>query len=158
MLDELASRDYRVVREPGRRVVDQQTATGGKALPWVDMTAFLSRAFAVALNDHQTQSGREWVFFDRGLIDAASALQAIKGDPVMEMLRDKHRYHRRVFIAPPWPEIYVTDKDRRHSFNNAVAEYERLMRDYPMLGYEIVVLPKVSVDQRADFVLRTLAG
>jgi len=29
---------------------------------------------------------------------------------------------------------------------------------YPSLGYEVILLPKVSVAARADFVLHTLAG
>ena len=36
------------------------------------------------------------------------------------------RYHRRVFIAPPWPEIYVNDPERRHGFDDAVLEHDRL--------------------------------
>jgi predicted ATPase len=38
----------------------------------------------------------------------------------------------------------------------ALAEYERLERTYPLLGYETVVLPKVPVAERADFVLARL--
>jgi predicted ATPase len=39
-----------------------------------------------------------------------------------------------------------------------VAEYERLLEAYPALGCEVVVLPKVSVAERADFVLGTLVA
>ena len=35
-------------------------------------------------------------------------------------------------------------------------EYERVRDAYPALGYEVLVLPKVSVEARADFVLRSL--
>jgi predicted ATPase len=91
------------------------------------------------------------------LIDAAAALQHLTGEPVLTTIGQAHRYHHRVFLAPPWPEIYVTDPERRHSFDAAVAEYERLLDVYPSLGYEVTVLPKVSVPERADFVLKTLA-
>jgi predicted ATPase len=64
--------------------------------------------------------------------------------------------HHRVFLAPPWPEIYVTDPERRHSFGVAVAEYQRLLEVYPSLGYEVMILPKVSIPERADFVLSKL--
>jgi len=74
------------------------------------------------------------------------------------MLAQAHRYHRRVFLAPPWPEIYVTDPERRHGFDQAIAEYRRLLVVYPALGYEVIVLPKVNVAARADFVLHTLVG
>jgi hypothetical protein len=55
-----------------------------------------------------------------------------------------------------WPEIYATDPERRHDFDAALAEYDRLSRVYPALGYEVIVLPKVGVSERADFVLRAL--
>jgi predicted ATPase len=60
-----------------------------------------------------------------------------------------------VFLAP-WPDIYVSDDERRHAFDAAVAEYERLREAYPALGYEVVTLPKVGVIARADFILSSL--
>jgi len=92
------------------------------------------------------------------LVDAAAALQHLTGEPTLEKLGQAHRYHRRVFLAPPWPEIYLTDPERRHGFDQAIAEYHRLIVVYPSLGYEVILLPKVSVAPRADFVLHTLAG
>jgi predicted ATPase len=61
-------------------------------------------------------------------------------------------------MAPPWPEIYVTDNERRHSLDAGVAEYQRLIDAYPMLGYEVLILPKVAVAERAEFVLHRLVG
>jgi predicted ATPase len=50
----------------------------------------------------------------------------------------------------------VTDTERRHDFDAAVAEYRRLIDVYPSLGYEVTILPKVSVPERVDFVLSRL--
>jgi predicted ATPase len=83
-------------------------------------------------------------------------LSALTGGASAIVVRE-HRYHYRAFLAPPWPEIYVTDPERRHSLEAAVAEYRRLLDVYPSLGYEVTILPKVSVPERADFVLNTLA-
>ena len=52
----------------------------------------------------------------------------------------------------------MTDAERRHGFAFAVAEYERLLDVYPSLGYEVTILPKVGVSERADFVLSKLGG
>jgi predicted ATPase len=67
-------------------------------------TALVDRAAASALDG--------WVFVDRGLIDAAANLQFMTGEPVLATLGQSHRYHRRVFLTPPWPEIYSTDPER----------------------------------------------
>jgi hypothetical protein len=42
----------------------------------------------------------------------------------------------------------VTDPERRHGFDQAIAEYHRLIVVYPSLGYEVILLPKVSVAAR----------
>jgi predicted ATPase len=40
LLSELARRGYPVVEEPGRRIVQDELAGNGAALPWVDPVAF----------------------------------------------------------------------------------------------------------------------
>lgn len=97
-----------------------------------------------------------WTFFDRGLVDAAAALEHLTGEPILAALGQTHRYHMRVFLTPPWPEIYVTDDDRRHDLVDAIAEYERLCHSYDSLGYATVILPKVCDADRADMVLELL--
>ncbi len=159
LLAELARRGHAVVEEPGRRIVQQEMAGDGAALPWVDEAAFARRAVAMALEDRASAFAHAgWVFFDRGLVDAASGLQHLTGDPALETLGRIHRYHRRVFLTPPWPEIYATDAERRHGFDAALAEYSRLLAAYPALDYEAVVLPKIGVAARADFVLASLGA
>ncbi len=97
------------------------------------------------------------MFFDRWLIDAAVALQHLTGEPAVANLGRDDSYHRCVFLTPPWPEIYVTDPERRHGLDDAIAEYDRLILAYPSIGYEILLLPKVSVEEHAYVVLRSLA-
>ena len=160
MLDELGRRGYPTVEEPGRRIVTEQLRRRGTALPWIDEVAFVRLVIAQAHSDRDAARDLQgkWVFFDRGLIDASIALQHLTGEPILAPPSSSHSDHRRVFMAPPWPEIYVTDDERRHSLNVGIAEYRRLIGAYPALGYEVVTLPKVGVTERADFVLQTLAG
>jgi len=156
LLAEMSRRGYAVVEEPGRRIVAEELAGEGAALPWIDPAAFARRAIAMALADRVVAPIEAWVFFDRGLIDAAVALEDLTGERVVEALGHAHRYHRMVFLAPPWAEIHVIDRERRHGLDEAVAEYERLQAAYPLLGYDVLVLPNRSVADRADFVLKAL--
>ena len=157
MLVELRRRGYLVVEEPGLRIVNEERRTYGTALPWLDATAFLRRAIDMAIADRiEAAKLAGWVFFDRGLIDAASGLQFLTGAPVLQQMGATYRYHHRVFLAPPWPEIFAEDQDRRHSLESAIVEYERLFEAYTSLGYQIDLLPKVSVAERADLVQKAL--
>lgn len=154
LLEELRQRGHAVVEEPRRRIVQEELASGGQALPWLDLRAFARRAMATALADRETMRDYSGlVFFDRGLVDAASALEVSGGEPVQAGPAVEHRYDRRVFLTPPWPEIYSGDAERRHGLDAALEEYDRLEKLYPAFGYETIVLPKVSVAERADFVL-----
>ena len=156
LLRELALRGYATVEEPGRRIVIEEQRGAGRALPWVDMRAFAGRAVAVAREDMGRMAGQEGtVFFDRGLIDAASALASAGGGSLDEII-GTDRYHSRVFLTPPWPEIYIEDSERQHGLEAAIAEYERLLVDYRQLGYDIHLIPKGPVEERADYVIERL--
>lgn len=158
LLAELRTRGFATVDEPGRRIVQHELQHGGaRALPWIDLGAFAHRALGLAIADRLICPEEGRVFFDRGVIDAAVAIAHATSEPIREPLAQAHRYNACVFMAPPWPEIFVADDERRHGLEDAVAEYERLQAAYPALGYEVVELPKVSVAERADFVLDTLS-
>lgn len=160
LLQALARRGFTVAEEPGRRIVAEQQAAGRQdVLPWIDPIAFARRAVDIALADREAaRHAAGWVFFDRGLVDAATALEHATGVPQLERLCRDHRYHRTVFLTPPWPEIFVTDDARRHDMAAALAEYDRLLVAYAALGYEIEILPKASVAERVEFVLGRLGA
>ena len=157
LLSELSKRGFATVEEPGRRVVEEQLKVKGTALPWLDLKAFLRRVLAMAERDYAAALEKPGTsIFDRSLIDAASGLRQLGDDHWYERLRTEFRYARIVFLTPPWPEIYVTDNERRHGFQDAVEEYERLRRDYDDLGYDVFILPRTDVDHRVEFILNTL--
>ena len=111
LLAELARRGYATVEEPGRRIVRQELETGGSALPWTDPVAFARRAIAVAIADREAAAAHEaFVFFDRGLVDAAVALEHLTGEPAAPLVQ-AHPYHPTVFLTPPWPEIFTTTRN-----------------------------------------------
>jgi predicted ATPase len=162
LLAELRHRGHAVVEEPGRRIVQDELQRGGSALPWLDPIGFARRALATAITDFGSQAAgvRQggWVFFDRGIIDAAAAIAHLTGEPALAAIEQTYRYHRRVFLTPPWPELYSVDEERRHDFQAALGEYARLLEVYPSLGYEVYILPKVGISERADDVLKVLSG
>ena len=154
LLAELARRGFGTVPEPGRRIVERELGGTGTALPWVDLEAFAQAAIAMASADRARVEGLPgWIFFDRGLVDAAVALEAATGIPAARTLAQKAPYHPTVFLTPPWPEIFATDAERRHDFTAAVEEHERLSATWRSLGYATVLLPKIDVGPRADFLL-----
>jgi predicted ATPase len=158
LLSELSQRGHAVVEEPGRRIVQDELHRGGSALPWLKPIDFARRALATAITDYGRQAASigqgGLVFFDRGIVDAAAAIAYLTGERALATI--EQRYHRRVFLTPPWPELYSTDDERRHGFDAAFGEYVRLLEVYPSLGYEVYILPKVRISERADYLLKIL--
>ncbi len=158
LLSELSRLGFTTVPEPGRRIVQEELRGDGDALPWVNLTAFAERAIDVASKDREsTTRAGVWKFFDRGLVDAALAFQHATGRSAAIILARFAPFHRRVFLTPPWPEIYERDAERPQRIDEAIAEYKRLVVSYDELGYQPIVLPKVSVSERAAFVLGNLS-
>ena len=103
------------------------------------------------------------VFFDRGIPDIVGYLRLEKlvvPPHILSAARGNH-YRNPVFICPPWPEIYTTDTERKQSISTAARTYEAMVATYNDLGYELIEVPRVSVQQRMRFVseiaTRTLA-
>jgi len=159
LLAELARRGHRVFPEPGRQIVREQDWIGGDALPWSAPSKFAELVLSRGLHQRITAAGEDGVaFFDRSIVEPLSGLERL-GLPVPQHLRravELCRYDRTVFVAPPWPEIFRRDAERRHGLDEALEDYEPLLATYSGLGYRLVELPKTDVGARADFVLAQL--
>jgi predicted ATPase len=80
--------------------------------------------------------------------------------PISELLLAKCGeldYCRKVFIFPPWEEIYENDAERKQDFNEAVATYHEMVSAYTKFGYDLIEVPKASVKERAQFIVNKLS-
>ncbi len=98
------------------------------------------------------------VLFDRGIPDIMGYLRLINlpVPPHIEKAAHTFHYHPRVFMAPPWPEIFTQDKERKQNFKEAVATYDSIAAVYSELGYELFILPMAPIEKRVQFVLANL--
>jgi predicted ATPase len=156
----LAERGEAVAREPGRQIVNDELARGGDGLPWANKQRFIDLCADQTIRDFDThaRTGRR-TFFDRSFIDVASAVALtglIAPAGLASALRSK-RYAPFVFMSAPWEALFANDEERRHTFADSVAEYERLVPAYGSHGYEIVLLPQVDVPARVAFVLESIS-
>lgn len=151
----LAQRGFGVRLEAGRQIVKEQLLIDGDGLPWKSPERFVE--LTVSRGAHQFNTVRPdegTVFFDRSIVDTATFLARIGREtpPHLCAMLERYRYHSTVLMVPPWEEIFQTDPERRHGFEEAVEEYDWLLTAYQKLGYENLVLPKVPITQRVDFV------
>lgn len=157
VLEALSTQGVATIAEPGRRIVREEQLTGGDALPWTNPNLFVERALAMASNDLHHAATRfdreEPVFCDRGLVDAALALERMGGVPADKSLAGHPRYEAQVFLFAPWPDLYKTDAERQHSFDDAIEEFDAIAAALPRLGYTPILVPKRDVEARTQFIL-----
>jgi len=157
LLDALQTRGFARSMEAGRAVIQDQVAIGGRALPWSDPVAFAEMMLSWEMRSyHLAQAWSGIVFFDRGIPDVAGYLRLMKL-PVPEHIAKAaqlFRYNRRVFIAPPWEEIFTQDRERKQDFAEAMRTYEAMVGTYQDCAYDLLEIPRAPVADRVEFVLQ----
>jgi len=159
LIEHLARAGYACSPEAGRAVIRDQTAIGGRALPWADPDLFAELMLGWELRSHRLAAERTGpVLFDRGVVDVAGYLR-LEGRAVPEHVdaaARRFRYRRTVFIAPPWPAIYRTDTERKQSVTEAERTHAAMVAAYSAYGYDLVELPRSPVAERARVVAEAI--
>ena len=159
IIDALRARGFNRVDEAGRQIVQDQVRIGGDGTPWQSPLKFRDLLFAryVHLFEQAAERGG-LVFFDRAIPEVIGISRALNV-PVPEEHRAAARIYRsssKVFVLPPWNEIFRVDDERKHSYEGAVAEYPMTRKVYAECGYQLVGVPKAPVPERIEFILNQI--
>jgi len=161
VIEALHGAGYARAVEAGRSIIQDQLAIGGNGLPWKDPIHFAELMLSWDIRSyHIAEQSIGTVFFDRGVVDVIGYLRLL-GLPVPKHMEDaatRFRYNRRVFIASPWEEIYQQDRERTQDFVEAVRTYEAMIAAYSEYGYELVKLPKITVEERMHFIIQRVSS
>ena len=157
LIQELAQAGYYCVAESGRKIIQTQLETGGDQLPWANRSAYAMEMFRMAVADYERASKNGALsFFDRGIPDVIGYLRLceLSIPEAYWTAAQTLRYHKQVFITPPWPEIYLNDKERKQSLEEAEATFDVMMDVYQELDYSLIEIPKLSIKERVRFILQ----
>lgn len=162
LLNELGRQGFAIVPEDARRIIQEQVAVNGEGLPWGNKELYAQLMLEESRQSYQRAatglSAAKAVFFDRGIIDAVCYM-IMEDIPVTKKINKwvaACAYNMRVFILPPWREIYQTDKERKQTWAEAVRTYEAMKDVYTNYGYNVTDVPKGTVTSRADFILEQI--
>ena len=155
LIRELKSRGYSCYSEISRTVIKEQQEHGGEFLPWKNMEGFSSECFKRM--QAQLDGEPEFpAFFDRGVPDIIAYLRS-RNLPVESDYKSYSRYYNlKVFVCPPWQDIFVNDPQRPESFGYSRKIYHLLKEVYEELGFKVLEIPRIPVASRADFVLSSI--
>ena len=99
----------------------------------------------------------EIVFYDRGIPDVLAYMDYFKqsyGDKFINACQN-YRYDN-IFLLPPWEAIYSSDNERLESFEEAKEIHNQLEKTYTHYGYQPIIVPPASIEERKAFVLKLL--
>ncbi|MGA7282121.1 MAG: ATP-binding protein [Acidimicrobiia bacterium] len=150
----LLNRQYETVAEPARELVSEHRETSDDATLDQRPELFVEKLISRSIEKYTTASSSAVTVFDRGVPDCVAYAMAYELDIGTALdAASRYPYENSVFIASPWEEIYTTDDMRRATFAQAETFYTYVVEAYQWLGYQMIELPKASVDERAALVV-----
>lgn len=157
IINELEAKGYPCHTEVSRAVIKEEMEKGSGLLPWRDLSGFSDKVFKGQTSQYHDAEEGKVNFYDRGMIDVIAYLRK-DGHPSDGLgdLVDHYPYNNTVFLTPPWHEIYSQDEERKENVEEMEAIHHSLMETYQSFGYKVVEVPKVSLSERVNFVLKTL--
>ena len=158
LIEKLHELGYQVGSEIAREIISQQISEGGGFLPWKDIAEFEKRVIEKRVEFIKSVDINSTAFSDRGLPDQA-AFSWYKGkeiSPQLNVALGENRYAKKVFLTPPWPQIFQNDQIRTETYEEAERIHQFIVKAYLNYGYELIELPFVSPDERIEFILKLL--
>lgn len=158
LLNELDRQGFITVPEEGRRIIKEQISLNGEGLPWKNKAYFAELMFEASVEAYRKVgklTNSQPVFFDRGILDAIGYMR-LENIPVPEEMKAVARemmYHNKVFILPPWKEIYENDPERKQTFKESITTFDHMKETYQEYGYTVIEIPEAPVEERAGFIL-----
>ena len=103
------------------------------------------------------QDQAEIIFLDRGIPDILAYMHYI-GDSYPAFFDEacSENQYSKVFVLPPWEEIYESDEARYENFEQAKLIFDHLKETYQKYNYNLIEVPKGTIEERIKFILRHL--
>lgn len=153
LLELLAAEGYHVLPEMARALISEQLALSSDVLPWEDHPAFGKELFKRQKAQYAEARNGELNFYDRGIPDNLAYLRrdGLRNEE-LEKQALNFPYERKVFLTPPWRDIYDNDEVRREDFALMLEINEALQAIYRDFGYRLIEIPRAAPEERLQFV------
>ncbi len=155
-LEALSKLGYNTVPEAARVYIDEKMKEG-QVIEDIrkDEAEFQRKLFKLKIEIEEKTPKDKIVFFDRGMPDSISYYSVAGADP--QEVKDfclKNKPYRKVFFLEqlPFKEDYARTEDQE-TIEKLI---QALKRDYIDLGYEVIDVPALSLEQRVKIILKEI--
>ncbi len=155
----LEEKGFRCLHEISREVILAAQKRGIEQLFLTDPLLFSRKLLEGRVKQYEEADklSEKILFYDRGLPDITAYMDYI-GTPYPNSFNsacETYKYYR-IFLLPPWKEIYTQDNERYETYEEARTIYKYLRQGYEKYGYEVFEVPLSSAEERVDFILNHL--
>ena len=107
---------------------------------------------------HYKIKSKKITFFDRSLIDVIAYMRywELEYPKDWELFIDQNRYNKKVIYLPSWQSIYIQTGVRHEKFCEAQKIDSILKKTYTDFKYELIEVPKASIEERLKFILNSI--
>ncbi|WP_111708521.1 AAA family ATPase [Lutibacter citreus] len=156
LINALEKKGIKCLNEVSRDIIIDEQKSGNDGMPWQNIERFTQLVFnETKLRLHKEPDS---VFCDRSLIDNIAYLEHAnkKVEAHYKNFNFNKYYHKTIFFAKPWKQIYVQDEQRPQRFEDQLSLSKIIKDIYKKYNYNIIFLPFTTVELRAEFVLKEL--
>jgi predicted ATPase len=157
IIAELEKRGYPVAHEKAREVIQEQIQLGSNKVPWDDILGFSRLVVDKIVSFPYSE---KLYFMDRSSLDVEGYLRNGNVEYDKNDFASVHKsmtYNKKVFFAPFWKEIYTTDEERKETDEEALQISAFIKSVYIEYGFELIDIPKLTIEKRTDFILSELS-
>lgn len=155
LIQALKEKGYHCMEEVSREVTRKARQDGIDQLFLTEPIAFSQLLLEARIEQYRQATKIEsTVYFDRGIPDVWAYLKFANIDhPEHFEVLSREKTYDRVFLLPVWDDIYTQDLERYESLSEAHRIEESLIATYTDLGYQLITVPKLPVEERLNFLL-----
>ncbi|RKS53277.1 putative ATPase [Gillisia mitskevichiae] len=161
IINYLESQGHYCLHEVSRQITIEAQKQGIEQLFLEQPLLFSEKLLEARINQHHeaVQLSKERIFLDRGIPDVVAYMDYFGTNYPDEftLACNYHKYDK-IFLLPPWKEIYTSDNERYESFDQALEIHEHLKKSYLTYGYEPIEVPTGSISSRSSFIMNSLDG
>ncbi len=140
IINELKSRSYQIMEEVATRLWNEYKS-------W-EILHFAETVLDIQIQELVEHKSTEICFTDRSIIDTFAYLWKLPSCGIINF----EKYNRKVFFMEGLLDETITVR-RPDSIENRIQLGEKIKNLYIKNGFEIILVPKMDIKSRADFIL-----
>ncbi|MDY6789196.1 MAG: ATP-binding protein [Candidatus Nanohaloarchaea archaeon] len=148
--EELSRRGYRVAPESARNHIDQMLSRGWEKQEVYEDPEFQQKVLERDKNLEEAIPDDLTVFMDRSLADCAAYMRYFYDEDPQPVIQEVRGRYDNVFLLELLP--FEEDYARREDEEEAIETHREIEKAYEEAGYDLIKIPPVSVEERADMI------